>query len=130
MSDYLLDANVLIALSIAEHDHHDRAAEWLAEVAGFAVCPIVEGSLVRFLLRMGEGAATAAAVVHGIGANPRCDFWPDDVSYRDVDLTRLRGHRQVTDAYLVALAERRGARLVTFDEALAAAHPAATQLIP
>jgi uncharacterized protein len=60
----LLDANVLIALVVAEHVHHDAAAEWLsASDAGFATCPITQGSLVRFLLRTGQAAAAVRDVV-------------------------------------------------------------------
>jgi len=41
------------------------------------------------------------------------------------------GHRQVTDAYLVALARRRGpqARLATLDDGLAQLYPATATLI-
>ena len=56
-SDLLLDANVLIALTVQEHEHHERSAVWAATVDRFAVCPIVEGALVRFLVRLGESAA-------------------------------------------------------------------------
>jgi uncharacterized protein len=35
----------------------------------------------------------------------------------------IRGHRQVTDAYLAALARKHGAKLATFDQALALVHP-------
>lgn len=54
----LLDANVLIALVVAEHVHHDAAADWLmASDTGFATCPMTQGSLVRFLVRSGQSAA-------------------------------------------------------------------------
>ncbi len=46
------------------------------------------------------------------------EFWPDDVSLLDaavVDSTRIHGPRQLTDAYLLALAVRHGGRLVSFD---------------
>ena len=95
MSRYLLDANVLIADVFGDHVHHDRAAQWLSDVDVFAVCPIVEGALVRFALRIGEHGRTAAAIVSAVRSNPRCEFWPDDISYADVDLAVLRGHRQV-----------------------------------
>ncbi|HEY5858440.1 MAG TPA: PIN domain-containing protein [Aldersonia sp.] len=58
---YLLDANVLIALTVAEHEHHERASAWAATISRFAVCPIVEGALVRFLVRTGEGIGTAVS---------------------------------------------------------------------
>jgi predicted nucleic acid-binding protein len=86
------------------------------------VCPVVEGALVRFLLRIGETAETAAAVLAGIRAAGRCEFWPDSISYDDVDLSTVRGHRQVTDSYLAALARARSGRLATFDQALAERH--------
>lgn len=130
MSVFLLDANVLIALTVAEHEHNDAASTWLADVDTFAVCPIVEGALLRFLLRVGESTATAQAVLAGVREHPRCDFWPDAISYADVDLSTVHGHRQVTDSYLVSLAEGRGGRLATFDEPLAQRHPDCSLLIP
>lgn len=50
---------------------------------------------------------------------PSCEFWPNSLSYADVDLNHVVGHRQVTDAYLLALARTHSATLVTFDAALA-----------
>lgn len=129
MSRVLLDANVLIALTVAEHEHHRRAADWLLTTDCFAVCPVVEGALVRFLVRIGESTQTAMDILRGVNAHPRSEFWPDDLSYRDVDLTVVRGHRQVTDAYLVGLARRHGSVLATFDDGLAAAHPASTLVV-
>jgi toxin-antitoxin system PIN domain toxin len=126
---YLLDANVLIALTIGEHEHHERASEWLAEVGEFALCPITEGALVRFVVRMGESAATASALLAAVRTHPRCRFWPDAVSYADLDLSRIRGHRQVTDTYLVGLAAENGGTLATLDAALAAAHQEDAELI-
>lgn len=125
----LLDANALIALVVAEHEHHERVAEWFTGVQAFAVCPIVEGALVRFLLRIGESALTASSALALIRAHPRCEFWADDVSYADLDLSGLRDHRQVTDAYLAGLASAHGGNLATLDEALANNHSAA-RLIP
>ena len=48
-------------------------------------------------------------------------FLPDEVSLRtETDRLRglLQGHRQITDAYLVALCRKRGAASVTFDRKL------------
>ncbi len=125
----LLDANALIALVVAEHEHHERVAEWFTGVQAFAVCPILEGVLVRFLLRVGESASTASSALTLIRTHPRCEFWADDASYADLDLSGLGGHRQVTDAYLAGLASTHGGNLATLDEALANSHPAA-RLIP
>ncbi len=129
MQGRLLDVNVLIALVVEEHVYHARALAWAASVERFALCPIVEGSLVRFLVRAGESAATASAVLEALYQTERCEFWPDSVSYRNVDLAHVVGHQQVTDAYLASLAVAHDARLVTFDKALAAALPQAVQVI-
>lgn len=127
---YLLDANALIALTLTDHEHHQRAASWAAGVDHIALCPIVEGSLIRFLVRLGQSQATAKAVLDGLHASPRCEFWPDALSYRHVDLGHVVGHRQVTDAYLAALAASNHALLATLDQALAQAVPQHVVLIP
>jgi predicted nucleic acid-binding protein len=40
---YLLDANVLIALSAPTHSLNSRAAAWFLQNHRFATCPITEG---------------------------------------------------------------------------------------
>jgi predicted nucleic acid-binding protein len=118
---YLLDANVLIALVVTDHEHHARAAAWMSPGRRFAVCPVTQGALVRFLLRQGETGGRAHAVLQGIAGLEGCQFWADDLSYADIELSEVRGHRQVTDSYLVALVRSRdGGLLATLDEALSA----------
>ena len=127
----LLDANVLIALVVAEHVHHDAAAEWLtASDAAFATCPITQGSLVRFLLRTGQSAAAAREVVSAIERASGHEFWPDSVSFAVVELGGVVGHRQVTDAYLAQLARSRNGQLATLDSGLAHLHSDVAVLIP
>ena len=92
---------------------------------------LVEGALVRFLVRIGEGAAVAQQVLRAVHALPACEFWPDSVSYATSDLGRVRGHRQVTDAYLVSLAAARpDAMLATLDDGLVQSQPERTLLVP
>ncbi len=127
----LLDANVLIALLVADHVHHDAAEAWLGgSKIRFATCPITEGSLVRLLVREGQPAEIAIAVIRAVAADPRHEFWPDAVSYQDVPVQGVIGHRQVTDAYLAQLARNRGGRLVSFDNGLAELHHDVVDLIP
>ena len=127
----LLDANVLIALVVADHVHHDAASEWLsASGAEFATCPITQGSLVRFLVRMGQSAADARAVVRAIEGASHHEFWTDSVSFAQVEIKGVVGHRQVTDAYLAQLARSRKGRLATLDSGLAHLHSDVTVLIP
>ena len=49
-------------------------------------------------------------------------FWADDLTLRDnqrFDFSRIQGHNQITDMYLLALAVNHGGKLVTFDRAIA-----------
>lgn len=127
----LLGANVLIALLVDEHVHHAAAENWYAGMSGnFATCPITQGSLMRLLIREGQSAAAARAVLAGTTADPRHEFWPDDLAYTDVPVAGIIGHRQVTDAYLAQLARARGATLATFDQALAKLHTDVAELVP
>jgi predicted nucleic acid-binding protein len=63
--------------------------------------------------------ATARAALSGLRAAGGHRFLVNDVSMTDVDLPRIGGHRQVTDAMLLAVARRHGVPLVTFDSGLA-----------
>jgi uncharacterized protein len=127
----LLDANVLIALVVTEHVHHDAAAEWLsASDATFATCPITQGSLIRFLVRSGQSAADARDVVGAIENADRHEFWSDSVTFADVEFGGVVGHRQVTDAYLAQLARSRNGQLATLDSGLAHLHRDIAVLIP
>jgi uncharacterized protein len=127
----LLDANVLIALVVTEHVHHDATAEWLSAFdADFATCPITQGSLIRFLLRAGQSAAAARDVVSAIEKSNRHEFWPDSVSFTDVAVSGVIGHRQVTDAYLAQLARSRKGQLATLDSGLSHLHNDVAILLP
>jgi uncharacterized protein len=127
----LLDANVLIALLVDDHVHHQAAENWFVGMAGnFATCPITQGSLMRLLIREGQPAAAARAILNGTVADSLHEFWADDIPYTDVPTQGIVGHRQVTDAYLAHLARARGSRLATFDQALAKLHHDVTELVP
>lgn len=130
MSAALLDGNVLVALTVVEHVHHDVAVDWFAADQGpFATTPITQGTLVRFLLRAGQPVGAVTATLAGVTGHARHELWPDDLPLTAVDLDAVLGHRQVTDAYLVGLARHRGGRVVTFDRGLAATHPDAVTLL-
>ncbi len=124
-SVYLLDANVLIALADLNHTSHDRADSWFRRDTRFATCPITQGALLRYYLRLaGTPTITAAKdMLAGFIAMPSHEFWADDVSFIAIPEKGVNGYRQVTDAYLVALAKRHHGVLATMDEALATVHP-------
>ena len=127
----LLDANVLVALIVSDHVHHEPAESWFASVDdSFATCPITQGSLVRLLIRQGQNAEDTQAIVAALTHNSQHEFWPDSVSFTDFTLRGVIGHRQVTDAYLAQLARANGGTLATFDRGLAALHPDVAALVP
>jgi len=76
------------------------------------------------------GIANAIAILAAVKAWPGCQFWGDSVSYVDIDWRGVMGHKQVTDAYLVALASSKNVRLVSFDRALTALRPDWVNLVP
>ena len=121
----MLDVNVLIALLDENHTHHAAASDWLAEhiESGWASCPLTQNGCVRILSQPrypnALGVAEAVARLRTAAATPHHRFVADDVSPLDgavVDRRRLSGPRQVTDAWLLALAVAHGARMVTLDE--------------
>ena len=81
------------------------------------------------MLRRGATAAEARELLVRLSGGAGHEFWADAISYVDVDLRGVVGHRQVTDAYLASSARSRGARLATFDRGLAALHADVTDLI-
>ncbi len=123
MTTFLADGNVLIALTVVEHVHHPIAVNWFDNGdASLATCPITEGTLLRFLLREGRSAHEAIDVLESLREQPWHRFWPDSLPYERTQLGGVVGHRQITDAYLVALAADKGERLATLDRGLAALH--------
>ena len=121
----LLDVNVLIALFDSVHTHHDLAHDWFADnhASGWATCPLTENGLLRILgnpARRDIHVSTArlAERLRVFCASGHHEFWPDAISLRDerlFDLTHVRGHRQVTDIFLLGLAVAHDGCLVTFD---------------
>lgn len=131
MTAALPDANVLIALTVEDHVHHRHARTWFEGHAGeLATCPITQGALLRFLVREGVGLRDSLGALRQIQALPRHVFWADEIGFDATMLAGVIGHRQVTDAYLTALARHFGGQLVTIDRGLAAQHPETAHLIP
>ena len=123
----LLDVNVLVALLDASHLHHRAATDWLAANAraGWASCPLTQNGCLRILsLPAYPNRQPAAVVAQRLGqavADASHAFWPDSFSLLEVGRLRwdrVLGSRQVTDAYLLALAAANGGRLVTFDRGI------------
>jgi toxin-antitoxin system PIN domain toxin len=120
----LLDVNVLIALLDAGHVHHAAAHTWLAANIGrgWASCPLTQNGCLRVMsldaYPRPQPVAAVAARLREATQNAMHEFWPDDISVLDTalfDTGRLLRSRQITDAYLLALAARREGVFVTLD---------------
>ena len=123
----LLDVNVLVALLDAAHVHHRVATRWLAANVrlGWASCALTQNGCVRILSMPGyRNAQSPQAVGERLGAalaGSSHQFWPDAVSLLEPGLVRwdhVLSSRQVTDAYLLALAVSHGGRLLTLDRGI------------
>ena len=122
---HLLDVNVLIALFDPTHLHHDAAHAWfeVERERGWATCPFTENGFVRVLSNPaypGRRTTVSDAVdrLARFAASGHHSFWAHDLSLLDrsvISAHLLTGHREITDAYLLALAVRHGGRLATFD---------------
>lgn len=133
----LLDVNVLVALLDGGHLHHQTATEWLAahQRAGWASCPLTQNGCVRILSLASypnpQPPGAVAARLAGALSGAHHEFWPDSLSLLEpgrLAWAQVLGSRQVTDAYLLALAVKHGGRLVTFDRGISVgAVPGATK---
>jgi len=125
---YLLDTNVLIALAWPNHVHHADALRWFTAKGskGFRTCPITQAGFVRIssspaFSPQAVTTAQALSLLEQVSELPGHEFWPDDISLWDAAAaTKVwTGPRQVTDAYLLALASAHDGVLATLDRGVA-----------
>jgi uncharacterized protein len=126
----LLDVNVLTALLWPGHDHHDAAHRWFAKDARaprvWATCPITQLGFVRVASNPAFSAdaltpSQALAVLADNLRHPAHRYWgagPPVPAALARAAAHLQGYRQVTDAYLVALARQQRGVVATFDKGL------------
>jgi len=136
---FLLDANVLIALAWPEHEFHEKVGRWFMRHsrAGWATCPFTQAAFVRVLSNpaFSSEALTPENALRVLESNlllPGHHFWANSVSVPDGTRNigaRLTGHRQITDAYLLALALHHKGKLATLDKGIAAWAEGAVELV-
>lgn len=127
---YLLDANALIALCWPTHQHHDAMRAWFNRQAssGWATCALTQAALVRIALQPAFAGrhvevAEVAELLRRNTAHPQHRLLALDFDFSRVLATctgGIWGHRQITDAWLLAVAVRHGCKLLTFDQGMAA----------
>ena len=129
MSIHLLDTNLLIALSWPQHVHHAKAHEWFHAIGrkAWATCPLTQVAFIRIssnpkIIADAVSPREALEVLKKIMEVPGHHFWSDTVAPANAKVftsAAFVGHRQVTDAYLLALAQHRKGKLATFDNGIA-----------
>ena len=128
MKTALLDINILTALLWPTHEHHEVAHRWFAGRANapWATCSLTQLGFVRIVSnpafsRDALSPIEALALLGENLAHPAHEFWncglqlPPAVKAME---GRLQGYKQLTDAYLLALAHRRKGVLASFDRGL------------
>jgi uncharacterized protein len=125
---WLLDTNALIALAWDGHEHHEAMHRWFEPHAaeGWATTAFVQAGFLRiasqpwFSSKVISMARVAETLLNTL-AHPRHRLLAMDFEVQRV-LTvctgGLYGHRQVTDAFLLAAAARHRCRLLTFDNGI------------
>jgi toxin-antitoxin system PIN domain toxin len=125
---FLLDVNVLIAMTWPAHSAHKKVKEWLGQNVSeaWATCPFTQAAFVRTLSNP-SFSPDALAPSHAVSLlqtyleHPRHEFWADDLSLvqsLEPLTSPLRGHKQVTDAYLLGLAIHRKGKFATMDRGI------------
>ena len=129
MKQCLVDVNVLLALLVRQHQHHQLTRRWFDTLIRreAALCRMVHLALVRLLgntALMGTTALSAAAawgVVNELLEDERVEFIiePQDLDSIMPSLLRypIPTGKLVGDAYLAAFAIASSRRLVTLDRA-------------
>ncbi len=126
---WLLDANALIALGWPAHEHHGLMRRWFKAHAqqGWASTAVTQSAFVRIVSQSAFAGRVipvyqVAELLLRNTAHPHHRLLTMDFGFEQVlgcCTGGLFGHRQVTDAYLLATAQRHGCKLLTFDAGIA-----------
>ena len=125
---WLLDANLLIALTHASHVHHAVAHGWFGDKPRrrWATCVITQLAFLRLTSNprvVGDtitpsNALQALATMTG---QPEHEYWsesPEPLQLATLNNPALVGHRQITDAWLLGLAALKQQAVATLDRGM------------
>jgi len=125
---FLLDVNVLVSALWYQQSSHARVQAWLARHAadGWATCPLTQNAFVRLLSNPAFSPSSltvnnAISLLQKNLAHPAHQFWTDEIGVAQaVEKSRpqLKGHQQLTDAYLLGLAIHKNGKLATLDRGM------------
>ena len=120
---YLLDTNVLVALLIAAHEHHESAEIWVGALNGgddVLLCPWSEIGFIRVALAAGyvpDVTIAQRALAAFRAARAKVAFAADDRRAAHLP-SWAKTPGQIGDGHLASLAATCGAKLVTFDKGI------------
>lgn len=121
----LLDINVLLALAWPNHQFHDSATRRLEPPRQrWATCALTQLGFIWLssnpaVIRGAVRPSQAAELLSELVRDHLHTYLSLSAPAKTTDaFTNLLGHKQVTDAYLVAVAREHRARLLTFDARL------------
>ena len=123
MTTYLLDINLLLALTDPMHIHHELSHHWFTEKGqqAWATCPLTENGFVRIAShpnypnRPGNVPAVLS-ILRQVCESPGHHFWTEDLSILEIlEPEAIITHAQITDVYLLGLAVSKQGKLATLD---------------
>jgi len=128
MTTFLLDVNLLLALTDPMHVHHQPAHRWFAEKGrqAWASCPLTENGFIRIASHPNypnrPGDVTAVFdIFRRLCEVPGHHFWTEDISILQIiEPDAIITHAQITDVYLLGLAVHRKGKLATLDKRIPA----------
>jgi toxin-antitoxin system PIN domain toxin len=124
VTTYLLDINLLLALTDPMHVHHEAAHRWFAEKGQFswASCPLTQNGFIHIAShpsypnRPGDVPAVMV-ILRQLCAAQGHQFWSEDISILEVlEPGVIITHAQITDIYLAGLAVHQNGKLATLDQ--------------
>ena len=138
MSVALLDVNALIALHWRPHIFHQAMMDWIVRngSGGWATCSLTQAGFVRVLSNPSfdpnapSPGNALALLKKSTESNPQHHFWTDTIPLTGISLSlrnRIQGHKQIPDAYLLAMSAHYRGTLVTFDSRMHSLAPMGSQ---
>lgn len=125
MSIFLLDVNVLLTLHLSASSDHAKTQRWFKAKGSrsFATCAVTQAGFVRVAgqLAVKDRPLELKELQIALGnliSQSNHKFWPMDIPLLQAIEkfeSRIHGHRQITDAYLLGLAMHHGGKLATLD---------------
>lgn len=124
---HLFDLNILLGVFFTSHPNHEQAVEAYKKYSklGWATCPMTENGFVRVGLQniFLEEVQNSQDLIKSLELwkkDGKHHFWTDDLSLTDDLITHIPDHRSITDLYLLALAVKKGGKLITLNHRIQA----------